>query len=292
MVRIRCPSCTSTWNCRRDFDYSTCVKCNRPLPRDARTSCVVRPAAGSHKERMQERFRALDKSGDCTLDFDEMSSLLRKGNPHLQDFELWYVFERIDKNMDGRIDFEEFYDYLHAPHSDPANEDPNFCSRNGTMGHEWKFGKCSHCGKSEGAHEKDMGARPQTGNCPDGGKCTFKFAKCTKCGRSEFAPMTHSASTERRAGTTQNDRLQKSRSFTAKRVDEDLDLCLKNPDDDSHEFKFGRCRFCGLEEGRIERSKFKMTVSNTSSSLLGACAAGGKCSFKYSKCTKCGESEF
>lgn len=55
--------------------------------------------------------------------------------------------------------------------------------------HNWKFGKCAYCQKSEGQLAKGSGvmANPggATGECARGGKCMYKFAKCTKCGMGE-----------------------------------------------------------------------------------------------------------
>lgn len=54
------------------------------------------------------------------------------------------------------------------------------CTKSPDGQHNWKFGKCSYCGKAEGV------LATSAGSCGAGGKCAFKFSKCTKCGRSEF----------------------------------------------------------------------------------------------------------
>mmetsp|Transcript_76485 Transcript_76485/g.151339 ORF Transcript_76485/g.151339 Transcript_76485/m.151339 type:complete len:190 (+) Transcript_76485:83-652(+) len=187
MVKVKCPSCEYRWIVRPDFDWKACVKCDVPLPSNAMATCVLTSDGEHEKKRMQQRFMRLDRSGDGTLDFDEMSSLLRKGNPHFSDIELWSLYKEIDKNLDGRITFDEFYDYLNCPHK--GSNRSGKCTKNAGAPHEWKFGKCVWCGLAEG--DQDVPRRRDSittkNACSDGGKCQFKFSKCTKCGRSEIA---------------------------------------------------------------------------------------------------------
>jgi len=61
---------------------------------------------------LRERFTRFDESNDNTLDFAEMSSLLRKGNPALTDRELRAVFDSADKDKDDRVDFDEFIEHI------------------------------------------------------------------------------------------------------------------------------------------------------------------------------------
>eukprot|EP00435_Cladocopium_sp_Y103_P065385 s438_g27.t1 len=60
----------------------------------------------------KSRFKRGDVSGDGRLDLQELSALLRRGDPTLKDSELRRLFREIDANADGRIDFGEFCDYL------------------------------------------------------------------------------------------------------------------------------------------------------------------------------------
>lgn len=60
----------------------------------------------------KSRFKRHDVSGDGRLDLQELSTLLRRGDPSLKDSEVQRLFREIDANADGRIDFGEFCDYL------------------------------------------------------------------------------------------------------------------------------------------------------------------------------------
>jgi len=60
----------------------------------------------------KSRFRRGDVSGDGRLDYSELAALLRRGDPTLRESEVRRLFEEIDSNDDGRIDFGEFCDYI------------------------------------------------------------------------------------------------------------------------------------------------------------------------------------
>jgi len=54
----------------------------------------------------------MNKDGDKTLSFQEMSRLLRRGNPDMTDRELRILYDNVDKNHDGKVDFDEFVDFI------------------------------------------------------------------------------------------------------------------------------------------------------------------------------------
>jgi len=80
---------------------STAPSCSCPAsPKDAKIEVLKR------------RFRKFDVNGDRKLDFEEMATLLRKGNASLSDADLKVLFKGADKNLDGCLDFDEFVEYI------------------------------------------------------------------------------------------------------------------------------------------------------------------------------------
>jgi len=65
---------------------------------------------------LKKKFRELDNNGDGMLDFDELSNLLKKGNPNMNRSEIRLLFDGVDKNHDGKVEFSEFVDYLYSDH--------------------------------------------------------------------------------------------------------------------------------------------------------------------------------
>jgi len=63
-------------------------------------------------EALKSRFSRLDKNGDGTLDFLEMSLMLRSGKPDMTDRELNVLYRGIDKNGDGKVGFKEFVNFI------------------------------------------------------------------------------------------------------------------------------------------------------------------------------------
>lgn len=54
-----------------------------------------------------------------------------------------------------------------------------------------------------------------------------------------------------------------------------------------HMFKFGACSHCRKQEGKLLKGR----GSAVNPGGKGSCAKGGKCTFMFSKCKKCGVSE-
>mmetsp|Transcript_32136 Transcript_32136/g.92858 ORF Transcript_32136/g.92858 Transcript_32136/m.92858 type:complete len:189 (-) Transcript_32136:310-876(-) len=63
--------------------------------------------------------------------------------------------------------------------------------------------------------------------------------------------------------------------------------CSKAPTG-SHHWKFGKCEFCGKAEGILVKGPG--VTANPGG--VGGCDKGGKCIFKFSKCSKCARSEY
>eukprot|EP00933_Yihiella_yeosuensis_P021952 TRINITY_DN17296_c0_g1_i1.p1 TRINITY_DN17296_c0_g1~~TRINITY_DN17296_c0_g1_i1.p1 ORF type:complete len:553 (+),score=114.71 TRINITY_DN17296_c0_g1_i1:150-1808(+) len=64
----------------------------------------------------KRQFRRFDKDQNGVLDFGEVLSIMRKGNLQIQEVEVQALFQAVDKNGDGKIQFHELVEYLH-----PAN---------------------------------------------------------------------------------------------------------------------------------------------------------------------------
>eukprot|EP00927_Polykrikos_kofoidii_P051223 TRINITY_DN45009_c0_g1_i1.p1 TRINITY_DN45009_c0_g1~~TRINITY_DN45009_c0_g1_i1.p1 ORF type:complete len:993 (-),score=134.51 TRINITY_DN45009_c0_g1_i1:192-3170(-) len=65
------------------------------------------------KQLLKDRFNALDKDGDGTLDLSELQGLLKCGSRNgMTDNEVRVLFNKLDRSKDGRVDFEEFVEYI------------------------------------------------------------------------------------------------------------------------------------------------------------------------------------
>lgn len=65
-------------------------------------------------EKLRAQFRRLDRDGDGSLDFDEISSLLRRGDASMSLADVKALFNAIDTDASGRIEFDEFVAYVHS----------------------------------------------------------------------------------------------------------------------------------------------------------------------------------
>lgn len=135
------------------------------------------------------------------------------------------------------------------------------------------------------------------GKCPMGGKCSYKFAKCIRCGNDETSlfgsPFFFSKKQCRQlesqdvASKTKRPSSRSSGELAVYNKIPDIKECLHSRDG-LHHWRFGRCSYCQKSEGRIVHDLG--TMANPGFGEAG-CAKGGKCMFKFAKCTKCGRNE-
>lgn len=129
--------------------------------------------SGAKRLALGKKFAENDKSGDRKLDLNEMKSLLRQGNPDLEDKALSQLFKRIDKDGNGTVDFDEFVAYLY---SSPPNYEkaPDACIEKFTefAGPEMdgtEFSKfCVDCGLIDRGFRKEDIATLFAKVCPRG----------------------------------------------------------------------------------------------------------------------------
>lgn len=65
------------------------------------------------QQRLEQKFRKLDRNGDGTLNLSELRGLLKKGNPQMQDAEIARLFQDIDRDGNNYVDFREFLRYIY-----------------------------------------------------------------------------------------------------------------------------------------------------------------------------------
>ena len=64
--------------------------------------------------------------------------------------------------------------------------------------------------------------------------------------------------------------------------------CPKSPNG-IHHWKYGKCNYCQQAEGKFVKGAGALANPG---GAAGCSKDGGKCMFKFSKCTKCGRKEF
>jgi len=81
----------------------------------------VQAMDGQLREKLKAKFRALDKNNDGSLTINELRELLMKSSKsRLSESEVRALFRQADKDKNGRIDFDEFVDYLWSKTADSA----------------------------------------------------------------------------------------------------------------------------------------------------------------------------
>lgn len=80
------------------------------------------PVGQEHIELLRRKFASLDRDGNGRLSFDELRNLLRQGNPHMTDRELRLLFNGVDSDRNGEIDFSEFLEFVFATMGDEGGD--------------------------------------------------------------------------------------------------------------------------------------------------------------------------
>lgn len=65
-------------------------------------------------DRLMNKFHELDVDHDGYLSYEELESLLKKGNPNMSDDEIRLLYDQLDVHHDGKVDFHEFCDFIHS----------------------------------------------------------------------------------------------------------------------------------------------------------------------------------
>mmetsp|Transcript_19603 Transcript_19603/g.35790 ORF Transcript_19603/g.35790 Transcript_19603/m.35790 type:complete len:137 (+) Transcript_19603:97-507(+) len=118
--KFECPQCGFGMRTAQYDHYfhkdgvGKCMKCETLIAPHAH------PLNPEWVKKMRTKFDKLNtdgqvnKKGVGTLDFEEMSALLLRGNPKLTEEELRTIFDGADTNSNGTIDFNEFLWFLYG----------------------------------------------------------------------------------------------------------------------------------------------------------------------------------
>lgn len=102
------------------------------------------PLTRENEEKVQKikaQFRSLDKNHDGGLSFREISGFLKKLNSNFSQHQLQQLFCEIDVNRNGRIEMNEFIDFLFSGETAKASieqEPPSSTPSEDGLRHEWK----------------------------------------------------------------------------------------------------------------------------------------------------------
>eukprot|EP00931_Biecheleriopsis_adriatica_P061185 TRINITY_DN36784_c0_g1_i1.p1 TRINITY_DN36784_c0_g1~~TRINITY_DN36784_c0_g1_i1.p1 ORF type:complete len:486 (-),score=109.10 TRINITY_DN36784_c0_g1_i1:61-1476(-) len=65
-------------------------------------------------EALKSRYREMDDNKDGTLQFEELLHLLRKGDAEMRDDEVRLLFDKVDKDGSGTVEFDEFVEFIYT----------------------------------------------------------------------------------------------------------------------------------------------------------------------------------
>jgi hypothetical protein len=209
--KSECPQCGFKFQyCQFSNGKGQCTKCNQVI-----VTKESHPWNRAWAEKMCKKFVMYNNDSDGSLDFEEMSALLLKGNPNFTESEMRSIFDGADTSGDGKIQFFEFIWYLYgntggggAPStnvnggghfsgsgapparamgeacankfwspSDAMESDSGVCPKNNGGPHHWKFGACSFCHKGQAASGGVGGGGQLANPGGHGGGCP-KGGKC------------------------------------------------------------------------------------------------------------------
>merc|ERR1712147_380134 len=73
---------------------------------------IMSPEMLEKLDMIKKKFHELDTNGDGFLSYEELEELLRRGNPDLDENEIRLIYDEMDEQGDGKIDFHEFCEYV------------------------------------------------------------------------------------------------------------------------------------------------------------------------------------
>jgi len=126
MVKFECPGCGYHMQTAQYLNgKGHCLKCDMVVAQSEK-----HPLNPEWTRKMRDRFDGLNtdgqvnKGGFGTLDLEEMSALLLKGNKGLTEDELKSIFSGADTNGNGVIEFSEFLWFLYGQPAPAARAAP------------------------------------------------------------------------------------------------------------------------------------------------------------------------
>jgi Ca2+-binding EF-hand superfamily protein len=73
-----------------------------------------------HSAEIKRQFQEKDKDGNGLLDYQELSELIKAGDPSISDEEIDTLFRHADVDVNGNVDFNEFVDFISSERSSAA----------------------------------------------------------------------------------------------------------------------------------------------------------------------------